>query len=128
MKHAIPLAALFLLAAVSCKDPLIEQIRSVHNENVELEKETAPKIDQIIQIRNGINIQGRALTEDEVIVVGEIDAIEQRWLDWKKSFRPLDPETTPEESRETLLKEQQELLQSLQQLGAEAAQMLEAPF
>lgn len=128
MKHAIPLAALFLLAAVSCKDPLIEQIRSVHNENVELEKETALKIDQLIQIRNGINIQGRALTEDEVIVVGEIDAIEQRWLDWKKSFRPLDPETTPKESRETLLKEQQELLQSLQQLGAEAAQMLEAPF
>lgn len=128
MKHAIPLAALFLLAVVSCKDPLIEQIRSVHNENVELEKETALKIDQLVQIRNGINIQGRALTEDEVIVVGEIDAIEQRWLDWKKSFRPLDPETTPKTSREALLKEQQALLQNLQQLDAEAAQMLEAPF
>lgn len=128
MKHAIPLAALFLLAVVSCKDPLIEQIRSVHNENVELEKETALKIDQLIQIRNGINIQGRALTEDEVTVVGEIDAIEQRWLDWKKSFRPLDPETTPKTSREALLKEQQALLQNLQQLDAEAAQMLEAPF
>jgi hypothetical protein len=128
MKHTIPLAALFLLAVVSCKDPLIEQIRSVHHENVELEKETALKIDQLIQLRNGINIQGRALTEDEVVVVGEIDAIEQRWLDWKKSFRPLDPETTPKTSRETLLKDQQALLQSLQQLGADAAQMLEAPF
>ncbi len=68
------------------------------------------------------------LTEDEMIVVGEIDAIEQRWLDWKKSFRPLDPETTPKTSREALLKEQQALLQNLQQLDAEAAQMLEAPF
>lgn len=128
MKYAIPLAALFLLAVVSCKAPLIEQIRSVHNENVELEKETALKIDQLIQLRNGINIQGRALTEDELIVVGEIDAIEQRWLDWKKSFRPLDPETTPKTSREAVLKEQQELLQNLQKLDADAAQMLEAPF
>lgn len=128
MKYAIPLAALFLLAVVSCKDPPIEQIRSVHNENVELEKETALKIDQLIQLRNGINIQGRALTEDELIVVGEIDAIEQRWLDWKKSFRPLDPETTPKTSREAVLKEQQGFLQTLQKLDADAAQMLEAPF
>lgn len=128
MKYAIPLAALFLLAVVSCKAPLIEQIRSVHNENVELEKETALKIDQLIQLRNGINIQGRALTEDELIVVGEIDAIEQRWLDWKKSFRPLDPETTPKTSREAVLKEQQGFLQTLQKLDADAAQMLEAPF
>lgn len=128
MKYAIPLAALLLLAAVSCKDPLIEQIRSVHDENVELEKETALKIDQLIQIRNGINIQGRALTEDELIVVGEIDAIEQRWLDWKKSFRPLDPETSPKTSREAVLKEQQALLETLRKVDADAAQMLEAPF
>lgn len=118
------LTTLILSSSNTCNDQLLEQIQVLHTQNTELEKETAGLIDSLVQIRNRINIQGRALTEEEIARVGKIDALEQRWQDWETDFQAITPSKVAKRSRKSVLETQQALQQSLQALKIEAEALL----
>ena len=58
----------------------------MQNEIELLEKEITPQITDLIQIRNSINIQGRALTPDEIRQSTKIDHIENTFRVWKENY------------------------------------------
>ncbi|MBK7409361.1 MAG: hypothetical protein IPL49_01180 [Saprospirales bacterium] len=122
--YLLLLAMLIFSSTNTCNDQLLEQIQVLHLQNTELEKETAGIIDSLVQIRNRINIQGRALTEEELARVGSIDALEQRWQDWETGFQAITPSTVAKKERKSVLETQQALQQSLQALKIEAEALL----
>ena len=45
-----------------------------------------PKIDSLIQLRNNINVQGQALTTEEIQTVAKVDSLEQLFEQWKRDY------------------------------------------
>ena len=43
-------------------------------------------MDNLIQIRNGINVQGKALTAEEIQTVAKIDSLDQLFEQCKKDY------------------------------------------
>lgn len=128
MKNVLFLAILIALTASTCQDPLMEKILRVHTQTVSLEKETSPIMDELIQVRNRINIQGRALTEEELSLTEEINSMETRWEEWKQAFHATDPATVAKTERDSFLKTQQEFQQTLLNLKTSAESILANPL
>lgn len=62
----------------------LEKAAAIHMEAVKLEAALKADLEELIQRKNSINIQGRALTEEEMQFVGKVEAIEashQFWTD-----------------------------------------------
>jgi len=124
MRKFFILTVLIISTAAACNDQLLEQIQEIHTQNTELANETAALVESLVQIRNQINVQGRALSEPEIARVEEIDDLEQRWLDWKVGFQSVDPIKAAEKEGKAVLGEQQIYQQALQALKAEAEELL----
>ena len=88
---------LFLLLALlpSCNDLFsgdnktlrIEELnKDISTTATEVEAEVAT----LVQVRNSINLQGRALLSEEMKQVAKIDNIEATFLLWKEGFNELD--------------------------------------
>jgi len=128
MKNIFVLAVIITCTAFACEDKVGQQIQAVFTQNMQLEKETAPMIDNLVQIRNNISIQGRGLTEEEISLVEEITSIEQRWLDWEKAFHAKDLVQVEPDDREAFLRQQHELNAQITALKSIAEDMLANPF
>ena len=90
MKTALLFLALTASATTACNDQLIRQIETTHQANTELVAEMTAKMGTLVQVRNRINIQGRALTTEEMDRVETINRLEQRWLAAKDFLPPID--------------------------------------
>lgn len=119
---------LIVCTAAACNDKTGIQIQAIFTRNMELEKETAPKVDALLQIRNNINVQGRALTEEEISLVEEIGAMEQRWLDWQKAFHARDLVQVEKKDRKAFLQEQHDMNATIMALKSDLEDMLSNPF
>ena len=87
----IILVAYSILVISSCDpnyadDPLMQKAFAIHQEASQVEKEVAPKMEDLIQIKNNINISGRALTEVEMDRVDKIERIEQSMKYWRENI------------------------------------------
>ena len=81
---------ILLLTSFACQrqsdnasDKLLEEAAQIHMNAVEVEKKIKSSISQIEQERNQINIQGRALTPEEIQRVAQIESILASY-DWFK--------------------------------------------
>ncbi len=128
MKSPFVLAILIVCTAFACADKTGHQIQSIFTRNMELEKETAPKVEALLQIRNNINVQGRALTEEEISLVEEIGVMEQRWLDWQKAFHARDLVQVEKNDRKAFLQEQHDMNATIMALKSDLEDMLSNPF
>lgn len=70
---------LMLAACGSTKKPM-----QLHEQALQIEKQVMPQLTELIQIKNHINVQGRALRAEEIALVKEIEAIETSYDQWKK--------------------------------------------
>ncbi len=89
MKNSLILFSLFIAAACSSgkkADPQLEQAAAVHEEAMKIEEEARNKLDSLLQLRNSINVQGRALSEAEIAFVREVDGLEDRFRAWAESL------------------------------------------
>lgn len=80
MKPAAYLLALFF-ALSACSDKsadkqMLEQAATIHLEADQLEKAVKPLIEELVQRKNSINIQGRALQAEELDFVAEVESVE----------------------------------------------------
>lgn len=80
MKPVVYLLALFF-ALSACTDKsadkqMLEQAAAIHLEADQLEKAVKPLIEELVQRKNSINIQGRALQAEELDFVAEVESVE----------------------------------------------------
>jgi SMC interacting uncharacterized protein involved in chromosome segregation len=77
---------LLFLLAFSCDSSLERQVNELHDTSRQIEKEVVPKLENLSQQKNSINIRGRALTPEEIEFTGKVDALEQTYADWQKGM------------------------------------------
>ncbi len=85
MRYFLRFSILLLtLACNSAKkeDPALREAAEIHREAVAIEKALKPQIEQLVQLKNNINILGRALTEAEKALVSQIESIESTYAYW----------------------------------------------
>lgn len=64
---------------------LLQQAADIHTEAIKIEKELRPKLQSLVQQKNTINIQGRALTEEETAFVNKVESIEASLKYWEEN-------------------------------------------
>ena len=77
-------AAVFL--APTCQSPLETQISELHAASLKLGDEFAPKLEELVQRSNSINVQGRALTPEELEFTSTTGTIESAYATWKEDM------------------------------------------
>ena len=85
MKIQILLISLFLLSCGSTKSTS-DKIAKTQEEIETLLPKVQTKMDNLIQLRNGINVQGRTLTTEEIQIVAKVDSLEQLFEQWEKDY------------------------------------------
>ncbi len=76
---------LFISCNISRKEsPELQEAAKVHTQAIKIEKELKPQLEQLIQIKNSINVQGRALTSQELALVTQIESIEHSYAFWEE--------------------------------------------
>ena len=60
---------------------LLGEAAKIHNEAVQIEIQIQPQLEQLVQQKNSIQIQGRALSEEEMTFVQLVDGL-QASMDW----------------------------------------------
>ena len=88
-----------MLALVfACRPSLVERVNELHRASRQIESEVAPKLEDLIQQKNSINIQGRALTSEEIEFSGKVSELEATFARWKEGMEAVEKKS-PDESR-----------------------------
>jgi len=85
MKIQILLITLILFSCGSTKNTS-DKIAKIQEDIETLLPKVQTKMDNLIQLRNGINLQGRALTTEEIQTVAKVDSLDQLFEQWKKDY------------------------------------------
>lgn len=90
-----PILSLFILSLFiiigSCSSnkhvntEMLDKAYNIHQEAAQIEKEIQPKVAELTNLKNSINIQGRALTEEEISKVNQIEKLEASLAYWKEN-------------------------------------------
>lgn len=79
----------FILLLFSCASnskvdtELLDKAHQFYTQAAKIGTELKPQIESLIQQKNSLNIQGRALTDDEISLVANIESLEKAYQDWK---------------------------------------------
>ncbi len=82
------LASLFLLTACANRLPrqyLLQQAAQLHQEAVKTGEKVREQLEALTQRKNSLNIQGRALTPEELDFIRQVEALEYRFREWAES-------------------------------------------
>jgi hypothetical protein len=79
-----------LLSILSCggetaEHKILHQASEVHQEALKVKKELEPNLEQLRQLSNGIQIQGRALTSEEISFTNAVALVESRLNYWEEN-------------------------------------------
>lgn len=82
------LIVLSLAFLVSCgggseEDKILHQAADVHMEAIKIKKEMEPALKQLRQLNNNVQVQGRALTAEELAFTKAVSALESRLKYWE---------------------------------------------
>ncbi len=84
-------SSVFILTVliISCgggdNDKLMKEALDIHNQSMAMEKEILPKLEELDQIKNNINIQGRALTKEEIAFVRKVELLNLSLQHWQEN-------------------------------------------
>ena len=67
-------------------NPIMQKAFAIHQESSKTEKDLAPKLEDLLEIKNGTNITGRALTKTEIDRIKKIEQIENSLKFWQKNI------------------------------------------
>lgn len=85
MKNYLLSAAILLLAA--CQPSLQQRIGNLHATSRQLGLEASSLLEDLVQLRNSINIQGRALMPEEIAFTGKVNDLEARFRRWEEALK-----------------------------------------
>ena len=84
---------LFIVACLgsSCNSvqekTLLKKASKIHQESVQIESTLNKKLKELVEKKNSINIQGRALSTEELTFVDIIEQLELTYQSWKENFQ-----------------------------------------
>ena len=87
------LFSFLILLALCCschgtqEKALMRKANQLHEEAAHIEADLNGKLKELIQKKNSINIQGRALTQEELAFVDVIENLESNYHQWKELYQ-----------------------------------------
>ncbi len=76
MKYFNLILITFLLVSCSSgNEKMLQEATELHEQSLKIEKEISIKFEELEQLKNNINIQGRALTDAEIKFTQEVDLL-----------------------------------------------------
>ncbi|MAT55608.1 MAG: hypothetical protein CMN32_14115 [Saprospirales bacterium] len=111
----------FALATVQCQQNLEDHIQALHDQNQKLVQQLDPRVKDLVSLRNNINIQGRALTPDEITFTGMVNDVEFTYQETLQELETL--QQLPSDS--TRLEKEQAINTVLSELYARADSILQ---
>ncbi len=81
------LAFLVLLSCggTSAEDKILHQAADLHNEAMQIKKEINPTLEELRQLKNGIQVQGRELTSAEINFTKKVERLESSLQYWEEN-------------------------------------------
>lgn len=79
-------AAATLFSVAACNLPSHQKVKELHGSSAVLGQQTGKLLEQLVQQRNSINIQGRALTAKEMAFSDSVYALEAAYHAWLGDF------------------------------------------
>ncbi|MDX1939628.1 MAG: hypothetical protein SFU99_03705 [Saprospiraceae bacterium] len=80
------LLAIFIACGTSKKEsPELHEAGEIHEQAMAIEKDMKAQFEQLVQIKNSINVQGRMLTAAEIAFVEQVEAIESSYHFWEEN-------------------------------------------
>ncbi len=79
------LIALTLGCNSTKEDPLLAEAAKIHEQAAKIEQQIRPQVAALVQQKNSINVQGRALAPEEVAFVQTVESIEAGHQFWKEN-------------------------------------------
>ena len=90
LRQIMVLTLLVCLFGSSCntsqEKTLLRKATKVHQESATIEADINQKLKELIQKKNSINIQGRALTTEELTFVDIIENLESTYNRWRENY------------------------------------------
>lgn len=89
-----PISLLLLLSIFtwSCQssssendNALLEEAGKIHLEAIQIEKTIKPKLDELVQAKNRLSIQGRALNADEQAFINKVEQLQSSYNYWEEN-------------------------------------------
>jgi hypothetical protein len=77
--------SIFACGGESTEHKILHQASDIHLEALKIKKELEPNLEQLRQLNNSIQIQGRALTPEEIKFAKEVNALESRLSHWEEN-------------------------------------------
>lgn len=71
--------------STSSPDEKMKEAASIYEEALRIETKVSPLMEELIQRRNGLSVQGRALSQEEQGFIDRVYALEERFSEWKES-------------------------------------------
>ena len=82
---------IFIFLFSSCNSSqektLLNKASKVHQESAQIESNLNGKLQELVQKKNSINIQGRALSTEELTFVDVIENLESSYQLWKENYQ-----------------------------------------
>lgn len=114
----------FALAMSHCQQNLEQSVQNLHDKNTSLLKDLEPVINDLVSLRNNNNVQGRALTPDEITFTGMVNDLEYSFHTVKQELKA-SAEMSVDSTR---LDKEQELQSELTRLNTSADSLLQNRF
>lgn len=97
------LIAFLVFGCSSGNEKILQEATDIHNQSLTIEKEILPKFEELEQAKNSINIQGRALTEEEIKFTREVDLLGLSLNYWQENHLEV-PQNPPKENNRSTVK------------------------
>ncbi|MBK7870010.1 MAG: hypothetical protein IPJ74_04605 [Saprospiraceae bacterium] len=113
MRYSFVIILTILMACGTSRKAL--EAEELQEQILIIQKVIKPDFEQLIQIKNSINVQGRALTSKEIDFVKQVEAIESSYVFWKEKYLK-NPKTLSQQrkSRDSLIGIKQKIESTLQ--------------
>ncbi len=67
------------------ENPMLAEAAEIHAQAIRMEQTMKPNLDALIQIKNNLNVQGRALTPQEQDLITQIESLVARYAYWEEN-------------------------------------------
>ncbi len=76
---------LFFSCGENAEDKILHEAHNIHLEAFKIKQAVSPQIEQLLQRSSGLQIQGRALTEDEIKFTTQVNNLAKKFEYWKEN-------------------------------------------
>lgn len=107
----------------SANDPRWKEAAAIQQKALDMGQEVAPQLESLVQRRNSLSVQGRALSKEEQGFIDRVYALEEQYNQWKADVAEIPDNNSTTAAK--MLQLQQDHFDRITEIRDSVAQLLE---